>query len=44
AVGIDFSFAPVLDLFKGVSQVIGDRSFHKDPEVVAILAKRYMDG
>ena len=28
AVGIDFSFAPVLDLDRGVSQVIGDRAFH----------------
>ena len=44
SVGIDFSFAPVLDLFKGMSKVIGDRSFHKDPEVVAILARRYIEG
>jgi beta-N-acetylhexosaminidase len=44
AVGIDFSFAPVLDLNFGVSQVIGDRSFHRQPEVVATLAGAYITG
>ncbi len=44
AVDIDFSFAPVLDVSKGVSQVIGDRSFHRDPECVAELSKAYMHG
>ncbi len=44
AVDIDFSFAPVLDICKGVSQVIGDRSFHRDPECVAELSKAYMHG
>jgi len=44
AVGIDISFAPALDLGKGVSQVIGDRAFHGNPEVVADLAHAYMRG
>ena len=44
AVGIDFSFAPVLDLDRGVSEVIGDRAFHGDPEVVSELASQYVRG
>jgi beta-N-acetylhexosaminidase len=43
-VGIDLSFAPVVDLDLGFSEVIGDRAFHKDPEVVAALASSYMHG
>ena len=38
AVGIDLSFAPCVDLDYGVSEVIGDRAYHRDPEVVARLA------
>lgn len=41
---IDFSFAPVLDLDYGVSTVIGNRSFHRVPDVVAILATAYIVG
>lgn len=44
AVGVDFSFAPVLDLHRGVSQVIGDRAFDADPGIVADLAHSYMIG
>jgi len=44
AVGVDFSFAPVLDLDHGESSVIGDRSFHRDPRVAALLAKGVMHG
>ena len=44
AVGIDLAFAPCLDLDWGVSEVIGDRAFHRQPEVVAILATAYARG
>jgi beta-N-acetylhexosaminidase len=44
AVGVDFSFAPVLDLDYGVSSVIGDRAFHRSPQVVAALANALMQG
>ncbi|GMR20320.1 MAG: beta-N-acetylhexosaminidase [Gammaproteobacteria bacterium] len=44
SVGVDFSFAPVLDLDRGVSSVIGDRAFHSNPEIVAELAHSYMVG
>lgn len=38
ACGVDLSFAPVLDLDHGPSGVIGDRAFHRAPDVVAALA------
>ncbi|MGE4242774.1 beta-N-acetylhexosaminidase [Ramlibacter sp.] len=44
ACGVDFSFAPVLDLDWGASGVIGDRAFHKDARVAALLAKSVMHG
>jgi beta-N-acetylhexosaminidase len=44
AVGVDISFAPVLDLAHGVSGVIGDRAFHRDAEAVSDLAHQYMLG
>jgi beta-N-acetylhexosaminidase len=44
AVGIDMSFAPCIDLDYGVSEVIGDRAYHRDPEVVARLAVSCMQG
>jgi len=43
SVGIDVSFAPVLDLDRG-SHVIGDRSFHSNHKVVSALGARYIDG
>ena len=44
ASGVDFSFAPVLDLGLGVSEVIGDRAFGATPEQVATLAQAWMLG
>ncbi len=43
-VGVDFSFAPVLDLGRGVSQVIGDRAFHSTSQGVIQLARAYLAG
>lgn len=44
SVGVDFSFAPVLDVDCGISSVIGDRSFSRDPEVVAQMASAFRKG
>jgi beta-N-acetylhexosaminidase len=44
ACGVDFSFTPVLDLDHGPSSVIGNRAFHRDPRVVAMLARALMLG
>lgn len=44
AMGIDFSFAPVLDLNYGVSEVIGDRAFHSKADIVAKMATSYISG
>lgn len=44
ACGVDFSFTPVLDLDYGLSEVIGNRSFHRNPEVVAKLAEALIEG
>ena len=43
AVGIDFSFAPVLDL-NLISDVIGDRGFANNKETVIALAGAFMRG
>lgn len=42
--GIDFSFAPVLDLDYGSSSVIGDRALHYDPNAVGALAAELVKG
>jgi beta-N-acetylhexosaminidase len=44
AVGVDFSFAPCIDLDYGVSEIIGDRAFHSDPDSVAALAIATLSG
>jgi beta-N-acetylhexosaminidase len=42
--GVDFSFAPVVDIDFGASSVIGDRAFHDSPQGVARLATRLVRG
>lgn len=42
--GVDFSFAPVLDLDYGASSVIGDRALHFDPHAVGALAASLVQG
>lgn len=42
--GVDLSYAPVLDLDYGVSSVIGDRAFHRDPQVATELARAVVAG
>lgn len=44
AVGVDLSFAPVVDLDYAVSEVIGDRAYHRDPDTVAALASACVTG
>lgn len=44
AVGIDLSFAPVLDLNKDNNPAIGDRGFDSDPAIIAELAKAVVRG
>lgn len=45
AVGVDLSFAPVLDLNKGLNPVTDNgRPFHRQPEVVIALAKALIQG
>ncbi len=43
-VGVDFSFAPVLDLALVQSTVIGDRALHRDPHIAAELAESLCRG
>jgi hypothetical protein len=42
--GVDFSFAPVLDIDCGVSQIIGNRSFSEDCELACQLAATFSKG
>ena len=44
ACGVDLSLTPVLDLDHGGSGVIGNRAFHRDARVAALLAKSLMHG
>ncbi|WP_293764800.1 beta-N-acetylhexosaminidase [uncultured Aquitalea sp.] len=44
ACGVDLSFTPVLDLDWGRCAVIGNRAFHRQPEVVSALAEALQQG
>jgi beta-N-acetylhexosaminidase len=44
AIGVDLSFAPVLDLDWGRSGVVGNRAFHGNPEAVTALAGALIGG
>ena len=44
AVGVDFSFAPVLDIDCGVSEIIGNRSFSTDPTLATRLSSLFRKG
>ena len=44
ACGLDISFAPVLDVDRDTSSIIGDRSFSNNPETVIVAAKAFIEG
>ncbi len=44
ACGVDFTFAPVLDVDYGLSAVIGSRAFASDPQQVAELGRIFAGG
>jgi beta-N-acetylhexosaminidase len=44
AAGIDINFAPVLDLDKNTSSIIGDRAFSDKSEEVILYASNFIDG
>ena len=44
AVGVDLSFAPCVDLDRGLADVIGDRALHGEAAAVAVLARRLAAG
>lgn len=44
SIDIDLTFAPCVDLDWGVSEIIGNRAFHRKPGVVAELASAFCRG
>jgi beta-N-acetylhexosaminidase len=44
ATGIDLCFAPCVDLDWGISEIIGNRSFHRRPDAVSELAEAFARG
>jgi beta-N-acetylhexosaminidase len=43
-VGVDLSFTPVLDIDLGINPAIGNRAFHRQPEIIVALAKALTAG
>lgn len=43
-VGIDYVFGPVLDINAGISEVIGDRSFHSEHKIISMLSATLLQG
>ena len=43
AIGVDLSFAPVIDLARG-NRAIGERAFDADPQIVSELGQAYLRG
>lgn len=43
AIGVDLSFAPVIDLARG-NRAIGERAFDPDPQITSELAQAYLRG
>ena len=44
SIGIDLSYAPVLDINANRSSIIGTRAFHENPHVIAQLAEHFILG
>jgi beta-N-acetylhexosaminidase len=44
AVGVDLSFAPVLDLSTGINPAINGRAFHHDANLIVLLATAFVKG
>ncbi|MCS5708032.1 beta-N-acetylhexosaminidase [Candidatus Berkiella cookevillensis] len=44
SLGVDLSFAPVLDLATDLNPVVKTRAIHSDPAIVNLLASHYVDG
>jgi len=44
ASGIDISFAPVLDVDRETSSIIGNRAFSNDPKLLIKLARNFING
>tara|TARA_R110002110_G_scaffold195770_1_gene405413 strand:- start:9932 stop:10972 length:1041 start_codon:yes stop_codon:yes gene_type:complete len=44
SLGVDLSFAPVLDLATDLNAVVQQRAIHRDPQIISELANAYIQG